>query len=42
MVGFIHLFKLMGTLNPENVKLKKKDTLAHNRVRLEGSQCDFK
>ena len=37
----IHLFKITGTLFPENVKLKQFN-LGCNRIRLEGSQCDFK
>ena len=37
----IHLFKIIGTLKPENIKLNQNyiwDTL---EIRLERSQCDF-
>ena len=42
MAGIIHVFKIMGTLTPDNVKLKRKHNFGCNRIRLEGSQCDFK
>ena len=40
MAGSIHLFKITGTLIPENVKLKQN--LGYTRIRLEVGQCDFK
>ena len=38
--GSIHLFKITGTIKPENVKLRQKYLQCH-RNRLEGGQCDF-
>ena len=37
----IHLFKIMGMLKPENIKLNKKVYLGYLRNRLERSQCDL-
>ena len=41
IAGSIHLFKTVGTLTFENVKLKQ-NSFRYNRNKLEGSQCDFK
>ena len=38
--GRIHLFKITGTLKPENIKLNKNH-IWDSRNRLEGSHCDF-
>ena len=42
MAGSIHLFKITGTLSPENINSKMKFDLGYIRVRLEGSYCEFK
>ena len=42
MAGSIHLFKITGTLVPENIKIKMEFSLRYVRIRLEGSQHDFK
>ena len=39
--GIIPLFKITGTLKPENVELKQTLHWGYNRNRLEGDQCDF-
>ena len=39
--GSIHLFKITGTLKPENVKLNQNYIWDIIENRLEGGQCDF-
>ena len=42
MAGSILLFKIAGSLTPENVKLKQNLIWNIIELRLEGRQCDFK